>query len=151
NLQHDFQAAGGMSDAASLVRWLEHAGAQPSIQAIKRQMLALGPVGKGDRVLDVGCGIGIEAARLAQRAGPAGRVVGIDANAALIAEACRRAAGAGASVEYAVMDARRLEFPDGAFDLCRAERVLRYIEQPERAVREMARVVRPGGRVVAFD
>jgi ubiquinone/menaquinone biosynthesis C-methylase UbiE len=78
-------------------------------------------------------------------------VVGIDANASLIAEACRRAAGAGPSVEYAVMDARRLDFPEDAFDLCRTERVLRFIAEPERAVREMARVVRPGGRVVAFD
>jgi ubiquinone/menaquinone biosynthesis C-methylase UbiE len=56
-----------------------------------------------------------------------------------------------AHVEYMVMDARRLDFPSGAFDLCRTERVLRYIERPEWAVREMARVVRPGGRVVAFD
>jgi ubiquinone/menaquinone biosynthesis C-methylase UbiE len=152
NLQQGFQGADEPTAAASLFRWLELADAQPHIQEIKRRMLALGPVGAGDRVLDVGCGIGLEATRLAGRVGQVGRVVGIDKSAQMIAEARSRTFDAGLlQIEYAVMDARRLEFPDGAFDLCRAERVLRYVERPERAVREMARVVRPGGRVVAFD
>jgi ubiquinone/menaquinone biosynthesis C-methylase UbiE len=125
NLQQGFQGVGEPAAAVSLVSWLEHADALPAVQEIKRQMLALGPVEAGDRVLDVGCGIGLEVRRLAGHAGPIGRVVGIDKNAAMIAEA--------------------------AFDLCRTERVLRYIKRPEHAVREMARVVRPGGRVVAFD
>lgn len=150
NLQQGFQGAEG-EDAATLFRWLERADAMPAIQEIKSKMLALGPVGAGDRVLDVGCGIGLEAERLAWCAGPSGHVVGIDSSAPMIAEARRRAAGGSPPRAYAVMDARRLDFPDGAFDLCRTERVLRYVEGPERAVGEMARVVRPGGRVVAFD
>lgn len=128
NLQQGFQGAG--EQAAQLFRWLELADAQPSIQKIKRQMLALGPVGAGDRVLDVGCGIGLEVARLTERVGPTGRAVGIDKSAQMIAEARRRALEAGLQVEYSIMDARKLAFPDGAFDLCRTERVLRYIERP---------------------
>jgi ubiquinone/menaquinone biosynthesis C-methylase UbiE len=151
NLQHGFRGVDEPAFAAPLIRWLEHADAQPSIREIQRQMLLLGSVGAGDRVLDVGCGIGLETVRLAERAGPTGRVIGIDTNAAMIAEASRRASDAGLPVEYTVMDARRLEFRDAAFDLCRSERVLRYVEQPECAVQEMARVVRPDGRVVAFD
>jgi ubiquinone/menaquinone biosynthesis C-methylase UbiE len=151
NLQQGFQGAGEPTDATNLFHWLEYADAQPPIQAVKRRMLGLGPVGPGDRVLDVGCGIGLETARLAKRAGATGRVVGIDANVSMIIEACRRASGEAPAAEFAVMDARRLDFLDGTFDLCRTERVLRYVEQPERAVREMARVVRPGGRVVVFD
>jgi ubiquinone/menaquinone biosynthesis C-methylase UbiE len=150
NLQKGFQGA-GEPDAASLLRWLEFADAQPAVQEVKRQMLMLGPVGAGDRILDVGCGIGLETVRLAERAGSTGRVIGIDTNPSMIAEAGRRASGTSLPVDYAVMDARRLEFPDGTFDLSRAERVLRYIDGPERVVDELARVVRPGGRVVVFD
>ena len=151
NLQQEFQGDGASGAAGSLFRWLELADAQPSIREVKRTMLELAPVGEGDRVLDVGCGIGLEVARLAWNAGFAGRVVGIDRSTRMVAEARRRRADGDLNVEYAVMDARRLGFPDGAFDLCRTERVLRYVEDPERAVGEMTRVVRPGGRVVAFD
>jgi ubiquinone/menaquinone biosynthesis C-methylase UbiE len=111
----------------------------------------LAPVKANDRVLDVGCGIGLETARLVALAGEAGCVVGIDRNAAMVAEARRLSLGSGLNINYEVMDARGLGFTDGAFDLCRTERVLRYVERPERAIREMARVARPGGRVVAFD
>jgi ubiquinone/menaquinone biosynthesis C-methylase UbiE/drug/metabolite transporter (DMT)-like permease len=127
------------------------ADAQPSIREARRQMLELAPVKANDRVLDVGCGIGLETARLVALAGEAGCVVGIDRNAAMVAEARRLSLGSGLNINYEVMDARGLGFTDGAFDLCRTERVLRYVERPERAIREMARVARPGGRVVAFD
>lgn len=150
NLQRGFQG-GDTSDTSTLFRWLERADALPDIQEIKRKMLALGPVEAGNRVLDVGCGIGLETTRLARRVGRRGRVVGIDASAPMIAEARGRAADADLPIAYAVMDVRQLDFPDAAFDLCRTERVLRYVEEPARAVGEMARVVRPGGRVVAFD
>ena len=69
----------------------------------------------------------------------------------MIVEARRRAAELGSSIAYKVGDAHDLEFPDGTFDLCRVERVLRYLVSPETALREMARVTRAGGFVVAFD
>jgi ubiquinone/menaquinone biosynthesis C-methylase UbiE len=102
-------------------------------------------------VLDVGCGIGLETARLNWHAGPTGRVLGVDLSRPMIAEARRRAAAEAWPIEYAVMDAQHLDLPEATFDLCRCERVLRYIEDPARAVREMVRVVRPGGHVVVFD
>jgi SAM-dependent methyltransferase len=49
------------------------------------------------------------------------------------------------------MDAHQLEFPDHTFDLCRAERVLRFADDPQRVLNEMVRVVHPGGQVVVFD
>ena len=114
-------------------------------------MLDVCPVGEGDQVLDVGCGLGHEVFRLAERVGPHGRVVGIDANSAMITEARRRAADLTLPITFEVGDARHVGFPDNTFDLCRTERVLRYLDRPEAALAEMARLARPGGSVLAFD
>jgi ubiquinone/menaquinone biosynthesis C-methylase UbiE len=114
-------------------------------------MSELCPVEAGDCVLDVGCGLGHELARIGERVGRQGRAVGIDANPAMIAEARRRAAEAWFPSQYEVGDAHELDFPQDTFDLCRTERVLRYLRDPEAAVREIARVARPGGSVIAFD
>jgi ubiquinone/menaquinone biosynthesis C-methylase UbiE len=56
-----------------------------------------------------------------------------------------------AAMEFQVCDAHGLTFKDGSFDVCRAERVLLYLENPATAVVEMARVTRPGGHVIVFD
>lgn len=152
SLQRNFQgAADGQADATTMIRWLEHADAQPDIQAIKRKMRTAAPIKPGDRVLDVGCGIGLETTRLAEHVGSSGQAVGIDVNEPMIDVARDRSSDADGSVQYAVMDARRLDFPDDTFDVCRTERVLRYIEQPELALQEMSRVTRSGGRIVVFD
>jgi ubiquinone/menaquinone biosynthesis C-methylase UbiE len=151
SLHQGFQGGEQEANAAEMISWLELADAAAPIRAIKRRMRALAPVQVGDRVLDVGCGIGLEVARLARRVGPTGLVVGIDSNTTLLAEARRRQRRADTSVEYRQMDAHQLAFLDGSFDLCRTERVMRYLERPAQALQEMARVVRPGGRVVAFD
>jgi ubiquinone/menaquinone biosynthesis C-methylase UbiE len=140
-----------MVDVAATFRWLDRADGHPLIQDVKRRMFDLCPVREGESILDVGCGVGHEVLRLAQRVGPHGRVVGIDRNLPMIAEAQRRAAGHAGQVAFTVGDAQRLDYPDDQFDLCRTERVLRYLERPEEALREMVRVVRPGGFVLAFD
>ena len=149
SIYQGFQDTRQMTDVADLFRWLDLADGHELIQDIKRRMLEVRPAHEGERVLDVGCGLGHEVRRWAQRLGPRGRVVGVDQSEPMIAQARRR--GTESPVEYLVGDARRLELADDSFDLCRAERVLRYIEQPEQALREMARVVRPGGEVVVFD
>ena len=138
-------------DVDAMVRWLDRVDAHPLVGEYKQKMLELCPVGAGDGVLDVGCGVGHEVMRLAHRVGSAGRTVGIDASPPMIAEAQRRAANVPFPIEFTVGDAHDLPFPDGTFDLCRTERVLRYLRSPETAVREMARVSRAGGCVVAFD
>jgi ubiquinone/menaquinone biosynthesis C-methylase UbiE len=151
SLHEGFQQTGQSADTEAVFRWLDGMDGHPLVQQVKRQMLDVCPVAEGDQVLDVGCGLGHEVRRLAERVGPRGRVVGIDANPALISEARRRAAGAALPVAFDVGDARHLALPDGSFDLCRTERVLRYLDRPEAAVGEMARLARPGGSVLAFD
>jgi len=132
-------------------RWLDQIDSNPLARALKERMLELCPVGPGNEVLDVGCGLGHEAMRLVRNVGPQGRVVGIDSNPFMITEARRRAVGQTSSIAFEVGDAQHLTLPDNSVDLCRAERVLRYLQNPQAALEQMARVVRPGGLVIAFD
>jgi ubiquinone/menaquinone biosynthesis C-methylase UbiE len=150
-LHQDFQEQGKGADSEAAFAWLDRADASPVIQGIKQRMLEECPVRPGHQVLDVGCGLGHELQRMARHVGPEGRVIGIDVSAAMAAEARRRAIALDLPIVVEVGDAHALDFKDERFDLCRVERVLRYLESPEVAVREMTRVVRRGGVVLAFD
>jgi ubiquinone/menaquinone biosynthesis C-methylase UbiE len=103
---------------------------------------------KDSRVLDVGSGPGVIAAAIAERC-PHGQVVAIDQRAARARQAGLRLARHGG---YAVIaDAEELPFDDASFDLVNCRFLLEYLPAPERAVREMVRVCRPGGRVLLQD
>jgi len=112
-----------------------------------RERIALLAVKPGQRLLEVGCGAGGSVRMLARLAGPAGRVVGVDNSATMVA-AERRAAGLGLPVEYRVADAHALPFADATFDGCCSGGVFEVLDDPRRALAEMARVAAPGGRVV---
>lgn len=105
----------------------------------------------GMSVLEVGCGLGLDAEVLVSRVGLNGRVVGIDISRDLIATATRRTAALGLPLEFALGDAHALDFPDDSFDAARVDRVLQHLDDPATALREMARVVRPGGRLAVLE
>lgn len=119
----------------------------------KRLSYARMQAAAGASVLDVGCGPATDTLPLAELVGAAGRVAGVDQDAAMVAEADRRAAAAGVEdrVEHHVADATALPFADGRFDAVRCERLFMHLTDPEGALREMIRVARPGGRVVVMD
>jgi SAM-dependent methyltransferase len=98
-----------------------------------------------ERALDVGCGVGALALALA----PLVRdVVGVDEVPELLALARERAA---ANATFVEGDATSLSFPDASFDLAGTLRTLHHISRPERVIAEMARVTRPGGRLLVID
>ena len=75
SLHQGFQQAGESGGTEAVFRWLDGADESPLIQQVKRRMLDICPVAAGDRVLDIGCGLGHEVRRLAQLVGPgAGRI-----------------------------------------------------------------------------
>ena len=107
-------------------------------------------IGPGSAVLDVGCGIGTAVRELSNLVGPKGSASGVDVSDAMITEARARADGR-ANVEFCKGSACDLPFPDQSFDAVRMERVLLYVPDREKALSEMIRVTKYGGRVVICD
>ncbi|GIF74959.1 class I SAM-dependent methyltransferase [Asanoa siamensis] len=101
-----------------------------------------------DRLLDVGCGPGTITADLATRVGS---VTAVETAPAALDAARAVARERGVAVEFAVDDVHALGFADGSFDVVHAHQVLQHVADPVAALREMARVCRPGGLVAARD
>lgn len=104
----------------------------------------------GDRAIDVACGTGKLSAALAAQVGPFGRVVGVDLAPAMI-ELARREQPSIVQLEFEVANALALPFEDDAFDAATIGFGMRNLSDFEAGFREMARVVRPGGRVVCLE
>ncbi len=132
------------------VQYMDEANAMEFFQSAKKRTYSLLGLRTGDRVLDVGCGAGDDVRALAQLVGATGRAVGVDSSRTMI-DAARQRARPGEPVEFHVADAERLDVPDGSFDGCRADRVLQHLSDPGQAIKEMARVLRAGGRLVALE
>jgi ubiquinone/menaquinone biosynthesis C-methylase UbiE len=135
----------------AFVQFMDDANTMPFFQATKEQTYARLALQPGDRVLDIGCGAGTDVRALASIVGPGGMAVGIDGSATMIAAARERSEGSGLPVEFLVCDAHQLDFPDASFDGCRTDRVLLHLADPARVIREIARVLRPGGRAVCLE
>ena len=138
-------------DPAFFARFLEAANRNAAIIAAKPIILDGLRLRGGERALDVGCGMGSDVFELAAKVGADGHVTGIDLSASLIEEARRRAEGRNLPVAFELGDVQALQFEDGAFDAVRTERLLMHVPDADRAVAEMARVLRPGGRMAVFD
>jgi len=136
-------------DPGALRDYLDAVAADEAVARWKELSFDLMEPCPGAVLVDLGCGSGDDARALAVRVAPGGRVIGIDASRSMIAEA--RSRSAAGDVEFVVGDAAALPLGDGAADACRCERVLQHVDDPAAAVAEMARIVRPGGVVVAAE
>jgi SAM-dependent methyltransferase len=150
----DFGAFSHVDDAdpAALGGYLDAVGSEDAVARWKTLSFDLLEAGPGAVVVDVGCGLGDDVRALALRTAPDGRAIGVDLSASMIEEARRRsAAGTAPGGEFHVSDGATIPLDDGVADGCRCERVLQHVEDPAAVVREMARVVRPGGIVLAAE
>ena len=104
-------------------------------------------VGPGARALDVACGTGDLALELARRVGPSGEVVGSDFSEAML----ERARGKSGAVRWEWANALELPYEDDRFDAATVGFGARNFSDLDRGLSEMARVVKPGGRVVVLE
>jgi demethylmenaquinone methyltransferase / 2-methoxy-6-polyprenyl-1,4-benzoquinol methylase len=116
----------------------------------RRQAAAALELGAGARVLDLACGTGDLALAIARRH-PDARVTGVDPSGAMLDIAREKAARRGVDLALEVGIAEELPFADGAFDGVSIAFGLRNVPERARALAEMARVTRPGGRVVVLE
>lgn len=132
-----------------LIAFLEMVDALPAFRAYKRRLRALLRLAPGQTVLDVGCGAGIEACRIAQTH-PGVSVAGLDREA-MIDLASHRAEELGVSVRWLTGSAEDIPLPTATVDACFTERVLKYLPDPAAGIAEMVRVLKPGGRIACFE
>lgn len=116
----------------------------------RRAAVRASAVGPGDAVIDVACGTGKLAEALAERVGPFGRVLAVDLAPGMIAEAMAHHRDL-VQLEFTVGDALALPAPDASFDAATIAFGLRNLPDFAAGFRELARVVRPGGRVICLE
>ena len=118
----------------------------------RRAMVGTVGAGPGDRVLDVATGTGMVACALAERYGCA--VVGLDQSERMLERARAKLSADPAlarHIDLVVGEAERLPFDDSEFDALTFTYLLRYVDDPAATMRELARVVRPGGTIASLE
>jgi demethylmenaquinone methyltransferase/2-methoxy-6-polyprenyl-1,4-benzoquinol methylase len=105
----------------------------------------------GDKVLDIAGGTGDMAMAFADKVGPRGQVVHTDINLAMLRQGRERLIDKGVLLPTTVCDAEHLPFPDAAFDRVCVAFGLRNMTHKDRALTEMARVLRPGGKLLVLE
>jgi arsenite methyltransferase len=113
---------------------------------------AAGVMRQGDTVLDIGSGSGTDALIAARLVGPTGRVIGLDLTEAMLEKLRANIAAAGvANVEGLAGNVESIPLPDASVDVVTTNGVLNLVPDKSRAIREIARVLRPGGRLQMAD
>ena len=120
-------------------------------RAWKAYTVMVANVQPGQRVLDIAGGTGDLALAFAKKVGPMGQVVHTDINEAMLRIGRDRLLDAGVILPTTVCDAEKLPFPDSRFDLVSVAFGLRNMTHKDAALREMARVLKPGGKLLVLE
>jgi ubiquinone/menaquinone biosynthesis C-methylase UbiE len=150
-LADGFRAVDSQKQIAKFVDCLGFLDSLPSFQKYKSAMTATLGIQFGDTLVDFGSGLGFDVNRIAALVGASGKSIGVDWSHHLVGEAIRRAADFGISSLFLVADIHRSPFDDCIANRCRIDRTLQHVESPEKVLREMFRILKPGGCMVAAE
>jgi ubiquinone/menaquinone biosynthesis C-methylase UbiE len=119
----------------------------PGIGApVAQDLLAVANLGPGERVLDVACGTGVVTRLAAERVGPKGKVTGLDLNPGML-QVARSSTPETLTIEWIEASAADILLEDGGFDVVFCQMGLQFMPDKLAALREMRRVLTPGGRI----
>jgi len=137
----------------ALISRLEARGKHPGFMAMLQEYLDAMDIDAAARVLDVGCGTGVASRTIARRQGFSGHVTGIDRSAYLIEVGRQRVReeGLDGRIELHAGDSHSLDIPDASFDAVVAHTLLSHVEDQLGVLKEIARIVKPGGKIGIFD
>jgi len=117
----------------------------------RRKLVQLAQIQKGQKILDCATGTGDLAIALAKATGPQGQVQGTDFCVEMLDSAPSKARNQGVTVEFSQADVMALPFVDQQFDVATISFGIRNVSDPVQGLREMARVVKPGGLVLVLE
>jgi ubiquinone/menaquinone biosynthesis C-methylase UbiE len=147
----DFNQIDETGSPEKYVNFLDTASGVGAVKAIKQRSFKLLDTKPKHHILEVGCGTGDDARMIAEKIGPEGKVVAVDNSKEMINEAQKRHKEKGLPLEFVVGDTTALDFDSEIFDGCHFDRLLIHVPDPDKAVQEMVRVLKSGGRLVAFE
>lgn len=156
-IRDDYKEEAAMSRFPSIASFESYGGSAPEnyeryfVPAIgaplATDLIDLAALHPGERVLDVACGTGVVARLAAEYVGPTGTVAGLDINPGMLAVA-RSATPSGVAIKWCEGSAEILPIPDEAFDVVLCQMGLQFFGDKLAALREVRRVLAPGGRLV---
>lgn len=150
-LARDFANVDGADGLQKFTQCLQLMASLEFFQSYKQTTFDWLQLFEGATVLEVGCGMGADAIALARHVGSTGKIVAIDRSQAILNHAIVHATGLNLPLEFVSADAQSLPFADNTFDRVRVDRTLQHIADPQKAIDEIARVLRPGGYLVAME
>lgn len=150
-LESTFSDVDAAETPEAFVHALDIQNASAFKQEYARRTFELLDLRPGLRVLDAGCGVGLDAARMAELVSPGGEVVGLDYSATMVEVARDRHEGARLPATFVQGDLDALPFDDCSFERCRAAGTFQHLADPRRALDELVRVLAPGGLVLIAD
>jgi ubiquinone/menaquinone biosynthesis C-methylase UbiE len=151
SLATGFRNVDTSGDADACHRCLDLIAGIPFFREVKEESFRILAYTNPKRVLDAGCGMGTDLVGFAPYLSSGCEIIGLDASESLLAHAAERTKGITEQCSLIRGELTKIPCCDGVFDACRIDRVLQHIREPDAAIHELVRVMKPGGTLVAFD